>query len=171
MAITLHSLQHAQGEKKRSRRVGRGNGSGRGTYSGRGLKGQKARSGGTKGLTQRSLKQQLFSKLPKFKSFLSNQAKHAVVNLGALDKVFPEGEFITPKKLFKAGLLSANHGRIKVLSDGGIHKKFTIKAHGFSEKALRDIVNAGGRAQVIGTKAQTGDGNMAKKKSTRTEKQ
>ncbi len=170
MAITLHSLQHAQGETKRSKRVGRGNGSGRGTYSGRGLKGQKARSGGTKGLTQRSLKQQLFSKLPKFKSFLSNQEKHAVVNLGALDKVFPEGESITPKKLFKAGLLSANHGRIKVLSGGEIHKKFIIKAHGFSKQALHDIVKAGGQAVVIGKKEQKSGGDAEKKTGNRKQK-
>lgn len=152
MAIQLHSLKRISGVSKPARRVGRGNASGRGTYSGRGLKGQLARSGGKGGIKQMALKAQLFSKLPKFKSFKSLSCKTEVVNVGILNSSFKDGDVVTPKKLLDLGLIS-KRGRIKILGAGSITKKITIKAHSFSKTSIDAINKAGGKVEILGVSA------------------
>src|SRR3989338_10160525 len=95
--LTLDNLKINFGAKKKRKRVGRGNASGHGTYSGRGLKGQRARSGGKKGLKLRGLKQLLKNK-PKIGGFRSLKPKMAVVNLSDLENNFSAGEIINAAK-------------------------------------------------------------------------
>ena len=146
--FTLSNLRIARGSRRTPKRVGRGSGSGRGSYSGRGIKGQKARSGGKKGLTRRALKIQLQSK-PKFSGFKSMYSKMATVDLDMLNSHFEAGEIVTPKRLLTKGLVETVRHGVKVLGSGMLQKKLGITADAFSESAKRAIMEAGGTAQVI----------------------
>ena len=120
-----------KGKTKKKRRVGRGNSSGSGTYSGRGQKGQRSRSGGKGGLKLRGLKETV-SKLPKSRGFTSLNAKLEVINLADLEKKYKDGATVTLNDT-------------KVLGQGEIKKKLTIKASAFSKSAEEAIIKAGGK--------------------------
>ena len=122
-------------KQKKKKRVGRGNASGKGTYSGRGQKGQRSRSGGKGGLKLRGLKQTI-GKLPKSRGFTSPHPKLDVINLADLEKKYKDGETVTLNK-------------IKVLGQGEIKKKLTIKAAAFSKSAEEAIIKAGGKITKI----------------------
>ncbi|MBU0732389.1 uL15 family ribosomal protein [Patescibacteria group bacterium] len=124
-----------KGKTKKKRRVGRGNSSGAGTYSGRGQKGQRSRSGGKGGLKLKGLKETV-SKLPKSRGFTSPNEKLNVINLADLEKKYKDGESIS--------LIG-----IKVLGQGEIKKKLTVKAAAFSKSAEEAIINAGGKITKI----------------------
>ncbi|HLC90108.1 MAG TPA: 50S ribosomal protein L15 [Patescibacteria group bacterium] len=145
--LSLHNLKINPKAKKRAVRVGRGDASGHGSYSGRGLKGQRARSGGKKGLKLRGLKQLLKNK-PKIGGFRSLKPKMAVVNLSDLENNFSAGEIINAAKLSAKGLLE-NKRKIKILGDGRLTKKLTVLADEFSESAKKAIIEAGGNIKLI----------------------
>ncbi|PIY78798.1 MAG: 50S ribosomal protein L15, partial [Parcubacteria group bacterium CG_4_10_14_0_8_um_filter_35_7] len=88
MSLSLHNLKSRK--RKKRKRVGRGNASGHGTYSGRGLKGQKSRSGGKKGLKLKGFKV-IIQNIPKTRGFKSIHPKMEIVNTGDLEKKFKEG--------------------------------------------------------------------------------
>lgn len=148
MAIGLHNLKLAPGARKKRKRVGRGNASGHGTYSGRGLKGQKARSGGKSRLKFRGFRKQL-QQTPKVHGFKSHRPKMEIVNLRTLELKFQSGEAIDAEKLAAKNLVKDAKSVIKILGEGKLTKKLTVRANAFSESARRGIMEAGGTAEIV----------------------
>lgn len=144
----MHELRPAPGSKQERRRVGRGIGSGLGKTAGRGHKGQKARSGGGVRRGFEGGQMPLVRRIPK-RGFTNELRKEmAVVNVKDLNR-FEEGEVVTPERLKEVGLVKKiNHG-VKVLGDGELTKRLTVKAHRFSEAARQKIEAAGGQVEVI----------------------
>ncbi len=145
--LALHNLKIAQGSRKKTKRVGRGNASGHGTYSTRGLKGQKSRSGGKGGLKRKGLMQLLKSK-PKIGGFKSLKPKMVTVNLRQLEENFEAGELVNAKKLIAKNLIKDNRTGVKILADGKLTKKLTVAADSFSKSAKKAIMEVGGQVQL-----------------------
>ncbi|MBC8591568.1 50S ribosomal protein L15 [Wansuia hejianensis] len=138
------------GGSKPRKRLGRGIGSGLGKTSGKGHKGQNARSGGGVRPGFEGGQMPLFRRLPK-RGFTNIFAKeYGIVNLDQLN-VFDENTVITPELLFSEGLVKRSKAKdgIKVLGDGELTKKLTIKAQQFSKSAVAKIEAAGGKVEVI----------------------
>ena len=147
--MKLNSIIAPDGAKHDRKRVGRGVGSGLGKTSGRGHKGQNARSGGGVRPGFEGGQLPLFRRLPKrgFKNALF-KVRYAVINLSDLDK-FEEGAVVTPELLKEMGLIKKQLDGVKVLGNGKLTKKLTVKANKFSDAALREIEKTGGKAEVI----------------------
>ena len=147
--MKLNSIVAPEGAKHDRKRVGRGVGSGLGKTSGRGHKGQNARSGGGVRPGFEGGQLPLFRRLPKrgFKNALF-KIRYAVINLSDLDK-FEEGAVVTPELLKEMGLIKKQLDGVKVLGNGTLTKKLTVKANKFSDAALREIEKIGGKAEVI----------------------
>jgi len=149
MSVTLSNLASRQQKAKKRKRVGRGNASGHGTYSTRGLKGQKARSGGRRGLKRLGLRMTLRG-IPKKRGFSSLRPKAEVLNIKELEERFPDGATIDIKNLIQKGLVSKRGSKkVKILGEGRLSKKFTVKATSFSEAARKAIIQAGGSFIVL----------------------
>lgn len=148
MALGLHNLKPARGSRKKKKRVGRGNASGHGTYSTRGQKGQRSRSGGKSGLKIQGMKQRV-QKIPKLRGFKSRNVPMEIVNLRDLDLKFSEGDVVTPRAMLKVGLIKDIKRGVKILGDGKLGKKLTVRANHFSESAKDGIINAGGEVELI----------------------
>jgi len=146
--INLHNLKIAKRSKKRKKRVGRGNSSGSGTYSGRGLKGQRSRSGGKKGLKRRGLNQFLKNK-PKMGGFKSLKPKIVTVNIEQLEKFFADGEVVNAKKLISKKIIKSAKNGLKILGNGKLTKKLTVTADSFSESAKKAIIKVGGEVKLV----------------------
>ncbi|WP_159722178.1 50S ribosomal protein L15 [Enterococcus sp. CSURQ0835] len=146
--MKLHELQPAEGSRKVRNRVGRGTSSGNGKTSGRGQKGQKARSGGGVRLGFEGGQTPLFRRLPKRGFTNVNRKEYAVVNLDALNR-FEDGTEVTPVVLVEAGIVKNEKGGIKILGNGSLDKKLTVKAAKFSKAAQEAIEAAGGSIEVI----------------------
>ncbi|MCX7778974.1 MAG: 50S ribosomal protein L15 [Patescibacteria group bacterium] len=142
MELNLHTLKTFQKKKKR-KRVGRGDASGHGSYSGRGQKGQKARSGGKRGIKIKALRK-IWKKIPKHGGFKSKKKKPTIINLEEIEKNFLENEEVNPDSLFEKGLIKNQKEKIKILGQGKISKKLIFKAHAFSKSAEAAIKKAGG---------------------------
>jgi large subunit ribosomal protein L15 len=140
--LTLHTIKPFPKSKKPRKRVGRGLGS-HGTYSGRGQKGQRARSGGKKGLKLKGIKKMLLG-IPKMRGFRSPYSKETVVNVGFLDKKFKENDIVTPQALLESKLIDKINVDVKILGDGEITKKLVIKGCAVSRSAKEKIEKAGG---------------------------
>jgi len=138
--MKLHELKPAEGSRKVRNRVGRGTSSGNGKTSGRGQKGQKARSGG--GVRP------LFRRLPKRGFTNINAKEYVLVNLDQLN-VFEDGTEVTPAVLKEAGIVRAEKSGVKVLGNGELTKKLTVKAAKFSKSAEAAITAKGGSIEVI----------------------
>lgn len=147
--MKLHELQPAEGSKASRKRVGRGTGSGHGKTSGRGHKGQKARSGGGVRPGFEGGQNPLYRRLPK-RGFNNERfaTRYAIVNLDQLNK-FAEGTEVTPELLLAEGVLKNPKDGIKILGDGELSVKLTVKAHKFSQSAADKIQAAGGKTEVI----------------------
>ncbi|WP_440897176.1 50S ribosomal protein L15 [Amphibacillus sp. Q70] len=145
--MKLHELKPSQARKQRNR-VGRGMSSGNGKTSGRGHKGQNARSGGGVRPGFEGGQMPLFQRLPKRGFTNINRKEFAIVNLSTLNR-FEEGTEVTPELLLETGLVSKVKAGIKVLGNGTIEKKLTVKAHKFSASAKEAIETAGGQTEVI----------------------
>ena len=145
--MKLHELAPAPGSGKQARRVGRGIGSGSGKTSGRGHKGQKSRSGGGVRPGFEGGQMPLSRRLPK-RGFTNIWAKQIVnVDLGALER-FEDGAEITPQVLLEAGLIKQVKDGVKILCNGELSKKLTVKVP-VSKSAGEKITAAGGRVEVI----------------------
>lgn len=146
--MKLHELQYTEGSRKNRKRVGRGTSSGTGKTSGRGQKGQGARSGGGKKPGFEGGQTPLFMRLPKrgFTNF--NRTEYAIVNVEQLN-TFDDGSVVDVKALMEAGLVKKELDGIKVLGNGEISKKLTVKANKFSKSAVKAIEAAGGTTEVI----------------------
>ncbi|HEY4543587.1 MAG TPA: 50S ribosomal protein L15 [Tissierellaceae bacterium] len=149
--MKLNNLNPNQGGANKSRkRVGRGMSSGFGKTSGRGHDGQKSRSGGGVRPGFEGGQTQLFRRLPK-RGFTNIFAReYAIINIDDLNR-FEEGVEVTPEALIEAGMVKRSKAKsgIKVLGNGEITKKITVKAHKFSESAVEKIEAAGGKIEVI----------------------
>lgn len=145
MSITLSNLRPAKGAQKKSIKVGRGGK--RGSYSGRGMKGQRARSGGKRGLKAFGL-QQTLRRIPKLRGFRSAYPKFAIVNIADLDKKFSDGDVVDGAKLVRAGLVDKSRDGIKILGNGKLSKKLSVIADAFSVSAKEAIEKAGGSVEI-----------------------
>ena len=147
--MKLHELRPSEGAFKTSKRVGRGVSSGHGKTSGKGHKGQNARSGGGVRPGFEGGQLPLFRRLPK-RGFSNAMFKtvYATINLSDLEK-FEDGAVITPELLKEMGILKKQLAGVKVLGNGELTKKLTVKANKFSETAKQKIENVGGTTEVI----------------------
>lgn len=146
--MKLHELQPAEGSRHVRNRVGRGSGSGNGKTSGRGQKGQKARSGGGVRLGFEGGQTPLFRRIPKRGFTNINRKEYTIVNLDDLN-VFENGAEVTPADLMEAGIVKKEQSGIKVLGNGELERKLTVKAAKFSASAKEAIEAAGGSCEVI----------------------
>ena len=146
--MKLHELKPAEGSRKERNRVGRGIGSGNGKTAGKGHKGQNARSGGGVRPGFEGGQNPLFRRLPKRGFTNINRKEYAIVNLDALNR-FEDGAEVTPALLLETGVVSNEKSGIKVLGNGTLNVKLTVKAHKFSASAKEAIENAGGTTEVI----------------------
>lgn len=137
-------------ETKNIKRVGRGPGSGMGKTSTRGENGQKSRSGASIAAWFQGGQTPLYRRLPK-RGFNNKmfRKEFATINLNDLNKFFNDGDVVTPEILKERGIIKNSLCGIKVLANGNLEKKLTIKAHRFSSKAVTKIEEAGGKAEVI----------------------
>ena len=147
--MKLNELMQNAGARKERRRVGRGMGSGLGKTSGKGEKGQKARSGVSIPATFEGGQLPLYRRLPK-RGFSNAQfkIKYAIINVCDLNR-FDDGAVVTPEILHDAGLLKNQLDGVKVLGNGTLEKKLTIKAHKFSKEAVNKIEKSGSTLEVI----------------------
>ncbi|MBM7555069.1 50S ribosomal protein L15 [Thalassobacillus pellis] len=146
--MKLHELKPSKGARKERNRVGRGMATGNGKTSGRGHKGQKARSGGGVRPGFEGGQMPLFQRLPKRGFTNIHRKEFTIVNLDALNR-FDEGTEVTPELLLEEGVVSKVKAGVKILGNGSIEKKLTVKAHKFSASAKEAIEAAGGQTEVI----------------------
>ncbi|NLJ31490.1 MAG: 50S ribosomal protein L15 [Clostridiales bacterium] len=146
--MKLHDLSAVPGSTKEPKRIGRGHGSGQGKTAGKGHKGQKARAGRGMRPGFEGGQMPLQRRLPK-RGFNNVFAKTIVaVNVGTLNK-FEDGAVVDTQALIDAGIVKTCCDGVKILSNGELTKKLTVKVSAFSEAAKTKIENAGGKAEVI----------------------
>lgn len=146
--MKLHEMKPAEGARKARKRLGRGTGSGHGKTSGKGHNGQNARSGGGVRLGFEGGQIPLFQRLPKRGFTNINRKEYAIVNIDTLNR-FDEGTEVTPELLIESGIVSNAKSGIKILGNGTLEKKITVKAHKFSATAKEAIEKAGGQTEVV----------------------
>ena len=146
--MNIHELSHVVVSTHVGKRKGRGHATGNGKTAGRGHKGQKARSGGGVRIGFEGGQMPLARRIPK-RGFHNIFAKPLEsVNVSALEK-FEDGAVVDAKVLLDAGVLSKCTYGVKILGNGEITKKLTVKASAFSESAKAKIEAAGGKAEVV----------------------
>lgn len=146
--MKLHDLTAVPGSTRVAKRIGRGHGSGQGKTAGKGHKGQKARAGRGMQWGFEGGQWPLQRRLPT-RGFVNNFAtRYTAVNVAALN-AFEDGATVDTEALKKAGLVKKIGDGIKVLGNGTLEKKLTVKAAAFSESAKAKIEAAGGKAEVI----------------------
>jgi large subunit ribosomal protein L15 len=154
--LNLTSLKPAQDQKDR-KRVGRGNSSGKGRYSGRGIKGQKSRAGSHKmraGFEGGQMP--IYMRLGKLRGATSKDAmpigpfrtSTAPINVGSLDR-FDDGAEVTPESLVERGLLKNTKTDVKILGNGELNKKLTVRVHAISATAREKVEAAGGTVSLL----------------------
>ena len=147
--MKLHELSPAPGSTSERKRIGRGPASGQGKTAGKGHKGQKARAGRGMRAGFEGGQMPLQRRIPK-RGFVNIFAKEiAIVNLSAIDEKFEDGAVVDVEALINAGLVKKALDGVKVLGNGEITKKLTVKVNAFSESAKAKIEAAGGKAEVI----------------------
>ena len=147
--MNIQDLGPAYGATKTRTRVGRGVGSGLGKTAGKGHKGQKARSGGKIRRGFEGGQTPLYRRIPK-RGFNNKRFRieFATINLSDLNK-FNDGDVVTPELLKEKGIIKKELCGLKVLGNGTLEKKLTVKANRFSSAAVTKIESAGGTAEVI----------------------
>ena len=146
--MRLSDLSPAKGAKKSRKRVGRGEGSGTGKTSGKGTKGQKSRSGYKSRAWFEGGQMPLQRRVPKVGFNNIFRKEYSVVNLAALNQL-EDGTEVTPELLVKKRLVRKKNQLIKVLADGDLDKKLTVRLHAASKKAQEKIVAAGGSFETF----------------------
>ena len=147
--MKMHELSPAQGAKTAAKRLGRGIGSGLGKTSGKGHKGQWARSGGGVRIGFEGGQMPLARRLPKTGFDNAWKKEYSIVNLSSLE-VFEDGTVVTAELLLEKGILSKiEHYGVKVLGNGELTKKLTVKAAKFSKSAVEKIEKLGGTIEVL----------------------
>ncbi|MCR5486653.1 MAG: 50S ribosomal protein L15 [Lachnospiraceae bacterium] len=147
--MELGNLSPAKGSTHSANfRKGRGHGSGNGKTAGYGHKGQKARSGAPR-IGFEGGQMPLYRRIPKrgFKNI--NSKKIVTLNVSQLDKYYNDGDTVQPEDLIERKIIHDTYDGLKILGNGEITKKLTVKAHAFSASAKEKIEAAGGKAEVI----------------------
>ena len=146
--MKLFELKPSAGTTKDAKRKGRGHGSGNGKTAGRGHKGQKARSGGGVRIGFEGGQMPIYRRLPKrgFNNIFA--LKYAEINVSDLNK-FEDGAVVDAQALIEAGVISKALDGVKVLGNGELTKKVTVKAAKFTATATSKIEAAGGKAEVM----------------------
>ena len=146
--MKLHELSPAAGSVKDVKRVGRGHGSGNGKTAGKGHKGQNARSGGGVRIGFEGGQMPIARRIPKrdFKNIFGTD--YAIVNVADLNQ-FAEGTVVDAELLKATGLVKKVYAGVKVLGNGELTTKLTVKAAKFSKSAVEKIEKAGGKAEVM----------------------
>lgn len=145
--MNLSQLSPAEGSKSKRFRKGRGHASGNGKTAGYGHKGQKARSGAPR-IGFEGGQMPLYRRIPK-RGFTNRNTKEIVaVNVDLLNK-FDEGTTVTIESLQNAGIIKNPKDGVKILGNGEITKKLTVKANAFSATAIEKIEALGGNVEVI----------------------
>ena len=147
--MKLNELKYNEGSKKDIKRLGRGSSSGTGKTSGKGHKGQNARSGGGVRVGFEGGQLPLYRRLLKrgFSNALFKK-EYAVINVSDLN-MFEDGTEVTPELLKEMGIIKKELSGVKVLGNGEISKKLTVRANKFSAVAKEKIETAGGKAEVM----------------------
>src|SRR5205807_7572648 len=150
MSITLHNLHPAPGSTKAKKRLGRGRGSGTGKTSGKGVKGQKARPGhhGARFAFEGG-QMPMPRRIPKRGFKNPNRVEAFPINLATLELQFDAGATVDIAALQGKGLVPKLVECVKILAEGTLTKKFSIKAHRASEAAKQKIAAAGGTIELI----------------------
>jgi large subunit ribosomal protein L15 len=150
--MRLHDLKPRPGAKHRRKRLGQGESSGHGKTSGRGGKGQTARSGSSVRIGFEGGQMPLIRRIPK-RGFNNKQfaTRYIPVNLESLNK-FEDGATVDEAALRGHGLANGTVKRVKILGDGELTRKLTVKAHAFSAAARAKIEKLGGACQLIESK-------------------
>ncbi|MCC6810343.1 MAG: 50S ribosomal protein L15 [Deltaproteobacteria bacterium] len=150
MSTTLNKMKAPKGANKKMKRVGRGESSGHGKTSTRGGKGQTARKGNSKPrLGFEGGQTPYYRRLPKrgFKNF--RREDFAVVNVDTLEASYKAGETVDEASLREKGLVHGRADGVRILGDGALAKKLTVKARGFSASAKEKIEKAGGTVEIV----------------------
>jgi large subunit ribosomal protein L15 len=144
----IHDLSPAEGSTHINKRKGRGHGTGNGKTAGRGHKGQKSRSGGGTRIGFEGGQMPLARRVPK-RGFNNIFAKPlTAINVAALNR-FPDESIVGVQELLDSGVLSKCEYGVKILGNGTLTKKLTVKVAAFSESAKQKIEAAGGKAEVV----------------------
>src|SRR5271155_3414870 len=150
--MRLHDLKPRPGAKHRTKRLGQGESSGHGKTSGRGGKGQTARSGSSIRIGFEGGQMPLIRRIPK-RGF--NNKRHTTryipINLDSLNK-FADGALVDEAALRGQGLANGPIKLVKILGEGELTRKLTVKAHAFSASAKAKIEKLGGACQIIDVK-------------------
>jgi large subunit ribosomal protein L15 len=148
MAVKLSDLTPPRGARRKSKRLGRGTGSGQGKTAGRGQTGQRSRSGSAVRPEFEGGQMPLIRRLPKRGFTHLKRIRTCVVNLEALNR-FSAGSVVDPKSLCDVGLISSRRVFLKILGQGELKKKLTVKAHQFSKSALEKLNSSGSTAEQL----------------------
>jgi large subunit ribosomal protein L15 len=149
--MNLSNLRPPKGQKHKKQRIGQGMGSGRGKYSGRGAKGQKSVSGYSRMRGFEGGQMPLHRRLPKRGFTNIFRKEYAILNVGQLEKL--EGDTFTPESLVESGVVKSLKSGLKILGNGELTRKISVRANLFSKSALDNIQKAGGGAEVIQAEA------------------
>ena len=146
--MKLHELKAPAGSSKALKRKGRGTATGQGKTAGRGMNGQNSRSGGGVRLGFEGGQMPLYRRIPKRGFTNIWGTEYAIVNVKDLNR-FEDGTEVTPELLKEAGLVKKMLDGVKILGDGAVEKKLTVKASKFTKTAQEKIEAAGGKVEVI----------------------
>ena len=160
----MNKLNAKKSSRSTRKRVGRGNASGKGTYSSRGLKGQRSRSGGKKGLKLKGFKQNLLS-FPKYKGMKSGRLQAQEISLTDLNSNFAAGDKVNPEALLVKGLISDMQQLVKVLNNGEINVKIELSGCKATASATAAIEAAGGKVIALPVKALSKKAAKAKEEA------
>ena len=146
--MKLHEMKYNEGARSSIKRLGRGQGSGQGKTAGKGHKGQNARSGGGVAIGFEGGLTPLYKRIPKrgFTNF--TRKEYDVVNLDVLNR-FEDGAVVTPEVLKETGIVKKQLDGIKVLGNGKLEKKLTVKCNKISASAKKAIEEVGGTVEVL----------------------
>ena len=145
--MKLHDLSPAAGSSKERKRIGRGPASGQGKTAGKGHKGQKARSGSPRPGFEGG-QMPLYRRIPKRGFTCINHKDIVAINVSVLDR-FEDGAEVTVDTLVECGIVKNPRDGVKILGNGELTKKLTVKANAFSKSAVEKIEALGGKAEVI----------------------
>ncbi|HCA81969.1 MAG TPA: 50S ribosomal protein L15 [Bacteroidetes bacterium] len=150
----LSNLTPAKGSRRKTKRIGRGQGSGHGKTATKGHKGAKSRSGHKFKLWFEGGQMPLSRRVPKFGFKSRNRVLIQSVNVESLERVVTEkklgGSVVNPEVMYSLGLISKKNDPVKILGNGDLKAKLEVSAHAFSKSALAKIEAAGGKATVLG---------------------
>jgi len=148
VSFHLHALSRSKGANQQKKRVGRGPGSGLGVRAGRGQKGQKSRSGYSQRFGFEGGQMPLYRRLPKRGFTNKFRKEYIVLNVRDLN-AFDEGVEVSPQTLIESGYVKNMRDGLRILGEGDLTRKLTVRAHHFTGSAKAKIEAAGGSVEVL----------------------